>query len=49
MYLYEELGDCENAYETARSIEGWYCSGGYKVEEETARKAAENYYGKLNS
>ncbi len=47
-YLYEELGDYEKAYETARSIEEWYRAGGYKVEEETARTTAENYYKKLN-
>ena len=49
MYLYEELSDYEKAYDTARAIEEWYHKGGYKVEEETAHKAAENYYSKLNS
>ena len=48
VYLYEELGDYEKARETARIIEEWYRAGGYKVEEETARKVAENYEKNLN-
>lgn len=46
-YLYEELGNYALAYETVRSIEEWYRLNGYKVEEETARKVAENYNDKL--